>query len=131
MKINYENLLDNSIEFIKSSIKFYHEGDYKNAIISLWSGILLLLKCKVFRIHPILLASDILDCVKLSVECSITYESFEKLKNDRQLNSSDIDKIRDIVGSIYGSKQEILDNLTLGIDNKERSVIKKYSRKSD
>ncbi len=121
MKINYDNLLDNAKDFLASSIKSYQDDDYKNAIVSLWSGILLLLKCQIYNIHPILLATDILDCLEVKISYSLNYESLEELISSRKFTGDEIESIRSTLNIKYASTEELLNSI--GISNEKKKEI--------
>ena len=66
MEITYDSLLKNATDYFSDSVTFYRSNTYKNAVLSLWSGVLLLLKCKLFKIHPALIVSKIENCLKIN-----------------------------------------------------------------
>lgn len=66
MLVTYDSLLGSAVEYFTDSIEFYKNQKYKNAVISLWSGILILLKCKLFKAHPALIAANIADLLVLN-----------------------------------------------------------------
>ncbi len=47
----------NALDFLIRSVEAYHDDDNKAAIIYLWSCLLLYLKLRLFRIHPVLILS--------------------------------------------------------------------------
>lgn len=44
MKITFESMLENAVDFFNESLICYEHQKYKYAIINLWAGILLLFK---------------------------------------------------------------------------------------
>ena len=80
MEIRYEDLRDNAISYFEDAIGEYKNKKYKNAVSELWAGILLLLKCKLFKINPILIVKDIFDCLEISAKYAIKASKFESSK---------------------------------------------------
>lgn len=57
-------MLKNAADYVERSIAGYNGNDYKLALIFLWSGLLLFMKLRLFRIRPVLIyaqQSDIID----------------------------------------------------------------------
>ena len=53
------SMFQNGIDYIERAVNSYHEGDTKITCMFLWSGILLLLKQRLYDIHPSLILDKI------------------------------------------------------------------------
>jgi DNA repair exonuclease SbcCD ATPase subunit len=122
MKITFDNLLNNSVEYFRSSLTEYKKQNYKSAISDLWSGTLLLLKCKLFNIHPVLIVSDILDCLKLELTCFISVNDIESINNCKQFSQADIENIKQNFGMNYKSVEEIFTACKIDSENKKKAL---------
>lgn len=78
MKITFESMLDNAVDFFNESLNCYEHQKYKYAIINLWAGILLLFKCKLYQKEPCLIVANYDDC--LSADLIFTLPEAENLK---------------------------------------------------
>lgn len=48
-------MLENAADYLRRSIQGYLDDDYKGALIFLWSGLLLFMKLRLFRVNPVLI----------------------------------------------------------------------------
>lgn len=78
MKITFDGMLDNAVDFFNESLSCYEQQKYKYAIINLWAGILLLFKCKLYQKEPCLIAANYDDC--LSSDLIFNLPEVENLK---------------------------------------------------
>ncbi len=124
MKISLDHLKNNAIEYFQSSLEAYNNNEYKSAVSDLWSGTLLLLKCKLFNIHPILLVSDILDCLALETRISISFMKIDEIENEKQFSKEDIENIKKIQGNEYSSFIELYNACNINTDNKKQTLYK-------
>lgn len=91
MTVTYESLLGNSVEFFSDSIESYKNQKYKNAVSSLWTGVLLLLKCKLYKIHPVLIYKDILNFLKID-DGNLIFSSINSVKDLQTVTLNDIER---------------------------------------
>ena len=83
MQLTFDDLLNNSINFFEESLSCYSQKKYKYSVINLWAGILLLLKSRLFKEDPILIAEKIEDCIAVKdgeSKYSFILPEVEKLK---------------------------------------------------
>lgn len=129
MKITFDNLLNNSVEYFTSSLTEYKKQNYKSAISDLWSGTLLLLKCKLFNIHPVLIVSDILDCLKLDLTCFISFNDIESINSCKQFSKTDIENIKQNIGTNYKSIEEVFAACKIDSETKQIALKKFITEK--
>jgi len=125
MKITFDHLKNNAIEYFCSSLEDYNNGEYKSAVSDLWSGTLLLMKCKLFKIHPILLVSDILDCLALETTVCVSLVKLDEIANEKQFSKIDIENINSIISNSYSSFQQLCVACSISSENKKH-VLYKY-----
>ena len=125
MKITFDNLLNNSVEYFTSSLAEYKNQNYKSAISDLWSGTLLLLKCKLFKIHPIMIVSDILDCLKLELSCFIKFDELKNIDDCKQLSKTDKENLKNNAGATFKSVEDIFSTCKIESENK-KIIVKKF-----
>lgn len=66
MSIFEEGLTNNAVDYLSRSIKAYHRKDRKEALLYLWSGLLLLMKVRLARRSDVLIMAQLMDSVDLS-----------------------------------------------------------------
>ena len=58
-------MLQNAVDFLSRSVTSYNDEDYKMALLFLWSGLLLIMKVRLFRIQPVLIFSNDRDVFRI------------------------------------------------------------------
>lgn len=125
MEIKYEDLRDNSISYFEDAIEDYKNKKYKNAVSELWSGILLLLKCKLFIINPILIVEDIFDCLEISAKFTIKVNQFES-SSKTGLGKEEIKNIKANYHKFFNSEEDLFDAIKMHDEKKQNSFRKNY-----
>jgi rubrerythrin len=84
-------MLQNAIDFLSRSVTSYHGEDYKMALIFLWSGLLLIMKVRLFRIQPVLIYSNDRDVFKIDPKTKMPrYCTFDAQGNKRTVDYQQI-----------------------------------------
>lgn len=125
MEIKYEDLRDNAIAYFEDAIEDYENKKYKKAVSELWAGILLLLKCKLFIINPILIVEDIIDCLEISAKYAIKMNKFESSPKPG-LSKEEIKNIKDNYSKIFNNETELFNAINISDRNKQNSFRKKF-----
>jgi hypothetical protein len=125
MEIKYEDLRDNAVSYFEDAIEDYKNKKYKNAVSEFWAGILLLLKCKLFMISPVLIAEDIIDCLEISAKYVIKVNKFESSKKTG-FNKDEINRIKANYHKVFNSEAELLNAVNIQDINKQNSLKKNF-----
>ena len=91
IEVSYDSLLENAVRYFSDSVAFYQTKSYKNAVTSLWSGVLLLLKCKLYKVHPALICSNLEKLLELK-DGNLTITSPDFLKDFQTVNLNEMEK---------------------------------------
>lgn len=121
----FEYLRDNAISYFEDAVEDYKNKKYKNAVSELWAGILLLLKCKLFIINPILIVEDVFECLEITAKYSIKVNKFESSKKSG-FSKAEINKIKANYYKVFNSEAELLDAVNIQDINKQNSLKKNY-----
>lgn len=91
--LSFNNLFNSAVDKIQFSMEIYKKNEYQHAISLLWAGILLLLKSKLYSIHPILIVSDIYKLISVDFNYKLTEKSVLKLRETKTFQSEELDRI--------------------------------------
>lgn len=85
------HMLENATDYLERSIKSYHDKDLKYSLLFLWSGLLVLMKVRLFEVNPCFIFSSLNDIVEIDKESkSPQYKKFDCSGNKKTVDFKEI-----------------------------------------
>ncbi len=108
------SMLANAKDYIERSVEAYQESEYKVALIFLWSGLLLFMKLRLFRIRPVLIYQSTSDVIGFDPATHMpVYREFDTSGDRKTVSYREIkDRLRELsVETAISQYDQVLSSL--------------------